>query len=223
MPQTQFRISLFLGFGGVDPTIGQTDILTNVYMWLSRVILIRMWLFYIPISRFLATQFKIFICLRNKSHLNILKLSVKNSHLNTHLCVLTDGRRTTGDGLSWPGAPGEQINDNTPPLSCREQITVLKIDKICPLAIPNQISTISMHISCLVKIHWDLLEQLSRNEKLMFRRQITLWKLDENFPLAIQNQISTIPMRILSVIVQKWNYGRATGRWLGQKLTIFAR
>ena len=44
------------------------------------------------------------------------------------------------------------------------QITQSKVDEICPLAIPNQISTISMHIPSLVKIHWHLLKLLFRNE-----------------------------------------------------------
>ena len=39
-----------------------------------------------------------------------------------------------------------------------------KFDKICPSAIPNQISTISMQKPNLVKIHWCLLELSSRNE-----------------------------------------------------------
>ena len=51
-------------------------------------------------------------------------------------------------------------NDNSQPLSCRGQI--VKIDEICPLAIPNQISTISMHTPSLVKINW--LKISSRNE-----------------------------------------------------------
>ena len=38
--------------------------------------------------------------------------------------------------------------------TCRGQITLSNIDEICPLAIPDQISTISMHIPSLVKIHW---------------------------------------------------------------------
>ena len=38
------------------------------------------------------------------------------------------------------------------------QITPSKIDEICPLAIPNQISTISMHILSLVKIPCYLLK-----------------------------------------------------------------
>ena len=42
---------------------------------------------------------------------------------------------------------------NTPPF---KQITLSKFDEICPLAIPNQISTVSIHIPTLVKIHWCL-------------------------------------------------------------------
>ena len=56
-------------------------------------------------------------------------------------------------------------NDNTLPLSCRGKITMSNIDEICPLAIPNQISTISMHIPSLVKIHWCLLKLSSGNGK----------------------------------------------------------
>ena len=40
----------------------------------------------------------------------------------------------------------------------------IKFDEICPLAVPNQISTISMHIPNLVKIHWCLLKLSSGNE-----------------------------------------------------------
>ena len=42
---------------------------------------------------------------------------------------------------------------------------VIKIDEICPLAIPNQISTISMHLPSLKKMHWSLLKLSSGNEK----------------------------------------------------------
>ena len=44
-------------------------------------------------------------------------------------------------------------NDNTLPLLCGGQITLSKIDEIWTLAIPNQISTISMHKSSLVRIY----------------------------------------------------------------------
>ena len=48
--------------------------------------------------------------------------------------------------------------------ACLGQITPSKFDEICPLAIPNQISIITMHIPCLVKIHWGLLKLSSGNE-----------------------------------------------------------
>ena len=44
------------------------------------------------------------------------------------------------------------------------QITPSKIDEISPIAIPKQISTISMHTPSLVTIHWYLLKLSSRNE-----------------------------------------------------------
>ena len=43
----------------------------------------------------LATQCKVFMCLRNKSHLNTLKLSAKYSYLSTHLCEQTYDRGYT--------------------------------------------------------------------------------------------------------------------------------
>ena len=49
--------------------------------------------------------------------------------------------------------------------ACLGQITPSKIDEICPLAITNQISTISMHMLSLVKIHWCLLKLSSGNGK----------------------------------------------------------
>ena len=48
---------------------------------------------------------------------------------------------------------------------CHGPITLWKIDEICPLAISKQISTISMHIPSLVKIHWHLLKLSSWKEK----------------------------------------------------------
>ena len=57
------------------------------------------------------------------------------------------------------------------------QITASKFDEICPLAIPNEISTISMHIPNLVKIHWCLLKLLSGNKKRMDGRTYD-WRTD---------------------------------------------
>ena len=48
--------------------------------------------------------------------------------------------------------------------TCGGQITLSKIDKICPLKIPNKISKISMRIPTLVKIHWYLLKLSTGNE-----------------------------------------------------------
>ena len=64
--------------------------------------------------------------------------------------------------------------NNTLPLSCHGQITQSKINEICPLAIQNQISTISMHTSSLVKIHWNLLKLSSGNENM--NRHMTDWR-----------------------------------------------
>ena len=47
--------------------------------------------------------------------------------------------------------------------TCGGQITLSKFDKICPLAIPKQISTISMHIPSFMKIHRYLLNLSSGN------------------------------------------------------------
>ena len=55
-------------------------------------------------------------------------------------------------------------NDNIPPLLCGGQTTLSKIDEICPLPIPNQISIISMHTPSLLKIYWYLLKSSSKNE-----------------------------------------------------------
>ena len=42
----------------------------------------------------------------------------------------------------------------------------VKFDEICPLAIPNQISLMSIYISSLVKIPCYLLKLLSGNENM---------------------------------------------------------
>ena len=75
-------------------TNGQEFWFMGTYV-VSTVILVLMWLFYSPTSRLLTTQFKSFMCHRNKSHLNTLKLSVKYSQPPVLICVhvwTTDGR-----------------------------------------------------------------------------------------------------------------------------------
>ena len=86
------------------------------------------------------------------------------------------------------------MNDDTPPLSCHEQITLSKIDKFCQWAIPKQISTISMHTSNLVKIHLDLPSYCPESKIQMCCVQITLSKIDEILPLAIPKQMPIISM-----------------------------
>ena len=42
----------------------------------------------------------------------------------------------------------------------------VKFDEICPLAIPNQIALMSMHIASLMKIHCYLVKLSSVNENM---------------------------------------------------------
>ena len=70
------------------------------------------------------------------------------------------------DGETNPQKKIKMSNDNIPPLSCGRQITLSKINEICQLATPNQISTISMHKLSLVKIHCNLLKLSSGNENM---------------------------------------------------------
>ena len=55
------------------------------------------------------------------------------------------------------------LNYNPSLLLCGGQITLSNIQEICPLAIQNQISFISMHVPSLVKIPWLLLKLSSGN------------------------------------------------------------
>ena len=83
---------------------------------------------------------------------------------------------------------------------CRWQITLSKIDEVSPLAIPNYISTITMHIPSLVK-SIDIYSIYHPETKILTcRGQITVKKIEESCPLAIQNQISTISMHTPSLV-----------------------
>ena len=93
----------------------------------------------------------------------------------------------------------------------RRHITLSKIDKNCPLAILNQISTISMHISNLVKIHWCLLI-IQKKKILTCHGQTTLSKIDEICPLAFSYQISTISMHIPSLVKICWHLHKLLSR-----------
>ena len=88
--------------------------------------------------------------------------------------------------------------------ACFGQVTPLKFDEIFPLAIRNQISTISMHIPSLVKTHWCLFKLSSGNENMGASRadnSITIWQI---CLLAIPDQISTISMHIPSLVKIHW-------------------
>ena len=76
------------------------------------------------------------------------------------------------------------LNYNTPSLSCQGQITLSIIDEICPLAIPNQISFISMHVPGLVKIPWHLLKLLSWNENMDMSWADNSIKIWPNLPIC---------------------------------------
>ena len=85
--------------------------------------------------------------------------------LNSESCDLKSKALTT-----WP--PGcfkaEEIKTwyyNILLLACGGHINLSKIDEICPLAIPNKISTISMQIPSLVRIHWNVLKLSYGNKK----------------------------------------------------------
>ena len=96
------------------------------------------------------------------------------------------------------------LNYNTPPLSCRGQITLSNTDQICSSAIPNQISLPSMHVPSLVKILWYLHKLSSGNENMGVSWADNSVKIWRNFPLAIPNQISTISMPIPSLVKIHW-------------------
>ena len=70
------------------------------------------------------------------------------------------------------------------------QIALSKMDNICLLAIPKQMSTISMHIPSLVKIHKYILKLSSRNKKKtwMCQGQKTLSKSEAICPQQFQSR-----------------------------------
>ena len=75
-----------------------------------------------------------------------------------------------------------------------------KIEELCPLAIPNQTSTVSMHMPSLVKII-DIYSRYCLEMKILTcDGQITLSKINKICPLAIQNLISIISMHIPNLL-----------------------
>ena len=83
------------------------------------------------------------------------------------------------------------------------QTTLSKIDEICPMAIANQICTISMQIRSVVKIHriysrYHLETKITKLQTCL--RLITPSKIDEICPLSVPNQISVMSMHIPNVV-----------------------
>ena len=99
--------------------------------------------------------------------------------------------------------------------ACLGQITLSKFDEIHPLAIPNQISTISMHIPSLVKIHWCLLKLSSGNKNMGMSRADNSIKIWRNLPISdpkpdlhninAHTMFGENPLRFTEVIIRKRN------------------
>ena len=135
------------------------------------------------------------------------------------------------------GEKKEKCYMDTPsniPLSCRGQITLSKTDEICPLASPNQISLISMHVPSLVKIPWHLLKLLVGKENMSLAdNTVKIWR---NWPISnpkpdlhkinAHTKFGENPFPFPQVIIRKrnrdgWTYNWQTDRHTGvQRETI---
>ena len=110
------------------------------------------------------------------------------------------------------------LNYNTPSLSCRGQITLSNIDETFPLAIPNQISFISMHVPSLVK---------SLDIYSSYRRETKIWaclgQITPSKCLTISNPNQDLhninahtkfgenQLTFTQIIIRKQKYGRVSG------------
>ena len=105
----------------------------------------------------------------------------------------------------------------------RGQITLSNIDEICPLAIPNQISFISMPVPSLVKISWHLLKLTFGNENIGVSRADTSVKIWRKLPISnpkpdhhninAHTKFGENPLMFTQVIIRKRNTdGRTDGR-----------
>ena len=101
------------------------------------------------------------------------------------------------------------------------QITLSKIDEICPLAIPKQISTISRHTPSVVKIHWYLLKLSSRKENTDLSRADNYVKNWWNLPISnpkpgfhninAHTKFGENPLIFTKVTIQKGKYRCVAG------------
>ena len=100
--------------------------------------------------------------------------------------------------------------------------TPSKFDDICPLAIPNQISLMSMHIASLMKIPCYLLKLSSGNENMGVSRADNSVKIQQNLAISspkpdllnvnAYSKFGENPLLFTEVIVRKRKYGRVSGR-----------
>ena len=99
---------------------------------------------------------------------------------------------------------------------CRRQIIMSKNDEICQLVIQNQISTISMHKSSLVKIQWFVLNLSSKNENMDMSRADNSVKNWQNLPISnpkpdlyninAYTMIGKNPLIFSQVIIRKYGW-----------------
>ena len=102
------------------------------------------------------------------------------------------------------------------------QITLSKMDEILPLAIPKQMSTISMQIPTLVAIHWYLLKLLSRYENTIVSRADNSVKNWQTLPISnpttdlhninAHTKFGEYLLIYAKVIIRKWKYRSVTVR-----------
>ena len=105
---------------------------------------------------------------------------------------------------------------------CLRQITPHKIDEICPLAIPNMISLLSIHIASLVKIPCYLLKLSSGNENMGMTQADNSVKNWRNLPISnpkpdlyiinAYTKFGENPLMFTQVIIRKRKYRRVSGR-----------
>ena len=104
------------------------------------------------------------------------------------------------------------------------QITLSNMDKICPLAIKNQTSFISMHVPSLVKIPWYLLKLSSGNENMSMSWADNSVKIWWNLPISnpkpnlhninAHTKFGENPLMLTQIIIWKRNTARRVYHWL---------
>ena len=125
----------------------------------------------------------------------------KNKWFHTSKCPRLFSTYLYSDLYSDELINNKTWNNNTPPLSCFGQISLSKMDEICPSATPNQASAISMHTPKFIEFY------LSYHPEMKIRTyclQINLSKNNEICLLKFPNQIFTISMFIQNLVKIHW-------------------